>query len=438
MKNAMIRYATAAIAATGVLAATAAHAKLTPVQKCASLKETAASKKVTAKINCYAKTKFAAPPSASCLQNAETSYTKAFAKAEKPGACLHNGDAADVEADIDTLVSELVQALQPPAGAAKPAQTCAVAKLKAAGKKAAAKIRCHVQDLPLGSQSLLTFCLSNAENVFTAAIAKAENPGACATTGDASTLERSVDAFVNAVVQALVPPAPTPTPVPGATPTAPSSTLCCDFQPGAATGNCFDSTAAAAAGRCSAFLGTLQPSGTFCSAAANPRCAATKSTGPRCCSVPASGTSPNFCYEYTDPMDQDCLGFFSGGTVLVGGSCDPVSGACTGSPPPPQTVCCDGDSGFGSRCLDTLDPGASSYCATTFNLAVAAPGTVCNASTGACGAIKQASACCQFPGPSCVDFPSSNSTLAGLCQLALGTVNPGVSCGASSRTCGGP
>ncbi|HVO28204.1 MAG TPA: hypothetical protein VMW56_31745 [Candidatus Margulisiibacteriota bacterium] len=445
MKNAMVRYATLAIAATGVLAATTAHAKLTPAQKCASAKETAASKKVTAKINCYAKTKFAAPPSATCLQHAETSFTKAFAKAEKPGACLHNGDAAAIEASVDTLITTLAQALQPPAGATKPAQTCAVAKLKAAGKKAAAKIKCHVQDLPLSSPSLLLFCRANAESAFTAAVTKAEKPGACATVGDASTLERAVDIFVNGVVQALVPPPPTATAIPGATATPvppPASTMCCDYFPGTVNGECFDSIPSAIAGRCQqTFAGTIEPAGTFCSAGANPGCTSTRQVGARCCSVPASGPPNNFCYEYTSPFpgDADCTDTFHG-TVLVGGTCDPVSGACTGSPPPPQTVCCEGQPipTFGNACLDTLPAGATTYCA-SFNLTVAAAGTLCDAAAGVCGSAKQASACCVFPdGDGCFDFPSSNGALTQLCYGVSGTLAQGVSCGASSHTCGGP
>jgi hypothetical protein len=434
-----------AIAATLILTVVAAEGKLTPAQKCSVAKQNAASKKATAKINCYAKTKFAAPPADTCLQKAESAFTKAFAAAEKPGTCFDKGDAAAVESSVDTMVAALVKGLDPHSQATPetPAQKCAVAKLKAAGKKAAAKIKCHLQNLSLSSSSLLTFCLSNAEHSFTDAISKAEAPGACATIGDAATLERPVDVFVNAIVHALVPPTPAPptaTPVPGAPPTAtPLVTMCCDYFPGTALGECFDSIPSAIANRCTpVFGGTVEADGTHCSAGPNPACTSTRSVGTRCCSVPASGPNPNFCYEYTDPTagDADCTTAF-GGTILIGGSCDPVSGACSGSPPPPpSTLCCD--STIVGVCFDTAPSRTSTLCVSGY--AVEAQGTFCDANVGHCGPAKTANVCCDgLPPPiPCIEFFAGNSFASGACTTAGGQLHSGVSCGPTSSVCGGP
>lgn len=131
------------------LIATPAMAKLTPAQKCTAAKLRATAKKADRKAKCSVKTRLVAPPDPACLQKAEGAFVKAFTKAEKPGACTRTGDAASVEVVVDTFVAALVEALQPPTGAGTPAQKCAVAKLKAASKKALAKTKCQIKSLSL-------------------------------------------------------------------------------------------------------------------------------------------------------------------------------------------------------------------------------------------------------------------------------------------------
>jgi hypothetical protein len=202
-----------------ILSIAPAMAALTPAQKCAAAKLKAAAKKADSKAKCTVKTKFATPADPTCLSKAEQAFVKAFTKAEAPGTCKANGDAATIETSVDTLTDALVQALQPSPVATKetPAQKCAVAKLNAARKKAVAKTTCQIKNLSLPNVSLLNFCLSTAEGKFDTAFTKAEAPGACTANGDAVAIEILVDTFVGAAAAALVPPIPTPTrtPTPG-------------------------------------------------------------------------------------------------------------------------------------------------------------------------------------------------------------------------------
>ena len=93
------------------------------------------------------------------------------------------------------------------AGHETPGEKCAVAKLKATFKKAAAKGACY-QKAVAANVPVDPGCLVKAEQAFLAAFQKAEAKNVCATTGDAAALEGAVDAFVAQVVNAL-PPVPT-------------------------------------------------------------------------------------------------------------------------------------------------------------------------------------------------------------------------------------
>src|SRR5262245_39999942 len=99
-----------------------------------------------------------------------------------------------------------------PAHAADPAAACAAAKLKAAGKKASAKLNCvakaAAKGLPVDG-----LCLSKAETKFAAAFAKADGKGGCLTPNDAGTIEASVDTCVTTLRGLLG--------VPGIPPTSP-------------------------------------------------------------------------------------------------------------------------------------------------------------------------------------------------------------------------
>lgn len=104
------------------------------------------------------------------------------------------------------LVLPLLLALAPVVSAAgtPPAVKCQVAKVKAAGAKATAKLACHAKAIGKGV-AVDSECLAKAEARFLAAFAKAEAPGACPTSGDATAVEALVDGFVGDVLGAVGP-----------------------------------------------------------------------------------------------------------------------------------------------------------------------------------------------------------------------------------------
>src|SRR5262245_30483215 len=77
---------------------------------------------------------------------------------------------------------------------------CGVAKTKAAGKKAAAKLTCLAKAVSKGTTPVDSTCLAKADVKFSTAFAKAEAkvyvPG-CLSTGDASAIEGKVDSLLS-------------------------------------------------------------------------------------------------------------------------------------------------------------------------------------------------------------------------------------------------
>jgi cysteine-rich repeat protein len=169
--------------------------------KCSSGKVKASGKKAAARTGCYAKavTKGLAVD-AGCLQKATDKFTKAFTKAESKGDCLSTGDLAAIEAKVDAFAADVAADLGGP-GPSK----CTSSKVRAAGKKADAKSKCHAKAIGKG---LLTdgACLTKAEAKFTSAFSKAEAKGDCLTTGDTASVEATVDAFITDLVTELKPP----------------------------------------------------------------------------------------------------------------------------------------------------------------------------------------------------------------------------------------
>jgi len=88
--------------------------------------------------------------------------------------------------------------------AATPGQKCAVAKMKATAKEAAAELRCNEKAI-LNNAAVDSLCVMKAESAFIAAFTKAEAMGGCATTGDNSAVQINVDTFVTDAVAALAP-----------------------------------------------------------------------------------------------------------------------------------------------------------------------------------------------------------------------------------------
>ncbi len=86
--------------------------------------------------------------------------------------------------------------------AATRAEKCAVAKLKAANKKAAAKLRCHEKAVMEGKR-VAPDCLLAADDRFLVAFAKAELKGGCTTTRNQAEVEDQVDRFVAGLLDTL-------------------------------------------------------------------------------------------------------------------------------------------------------------------------------------------------------------------------------------------
>ncbi len=89
--------------------------------------------------------------------------------------------------------------------ASTPAQKCAVAKLKAATRKADAELKCHKKALAAG-RAVDAACLEKAQAKFAQAFANAEAKGGCKSEGDAAEVQESEEAFVDDVVTTLGPP----------------------------------------------------------------------------------------------------------------------------------------------------------------------------------------------------------------------------------------
>ena len=91
-------------------------------------------------------------------------------------------------------------------GTAFCASKCSANRIKAAGKKAASKLTCHAKAVAkdLGVEST---CLGKAEVKFSSAFAKAEaktyTDDGCLTTGDAGTVEATIDEFVDEIAADL-------------------------------------------------------------------------------------------------------------------------------------------------------------------------------------------------------------------------------------------
>lgn len=86
--------------------------------------------------------------------------------------------------------------------ASTPAQKCASSKMKAVATKLSDKAKCHQKALKKAT-TVDNACLAKAESKFATAYAKAEAKGGCTVTGDASTVEATVDACLTTFVGAI-------------------------------------------------------------------------------------------------------------------------------------------------------------------------------------------------------------------------------------------
>jgi hypothetical protein len=103
---------------------------------------------------------------------------------------------------VVSLTVAMLVAMVGIADSATLAEKCAVAKLKAAGRKTNAKVACYAKALAKGAAAD-PICLSKAESKYATAFQKAESQGGCVTPGDAAAVEVMVDSCVTGLVTAL-------------------------------------------------------------------------------------------------------------------------------------------------------------------------------------------------------------------------------------------
>ena len=194
----------------------------TPAQQCASSKLAVAGEKAASKLTCHSQAlRRDAAPAADCLLGAESHFDADFQRLDARGGCALSGDAANIEALIDELVTQVSSALNPSLTAAAE-QKCAAKKLKTAALAARRQLKCHSKADRDGS-SVDATCLDHTGRSFTAMFLRAEAAGTCGTRDDSASIGTMIDAFVNSVV-AAIPTAPlTPTPSPTETATSTQS-----------------------------------------------------------------------------------------------------------------------------------------------------------------------------------------------------------------------
>jgi hypothetical protein len=176
----------------------------TPGQRCEAAKLKAAGVKAKKELACF-KTAVATGKvvNGDCLARAEAAFARAFERAEGKGGCVTTGDAASVEATVDSAVAD-VNAILGVTPLTTPSQ-CTALKLAATGAKAVRKLTCYAEAVMAG-KFVKASCLARAEGSFSKAFTKAEGKSDCLTTGDAGTVESRVDTLVADGRTALVPP----------------------------------------------------------------------------------------------------------------------------------------------------------------------------------------------------------------------------------------
>lgn len=174
-----------------------------PASRCTGSKFKEAGKKVAGKAGCWSKaTAKGAAVDPGCLTKVEAKFDTAWTKAEAKGDCATNGDNAAIEAKVDAHIMDLVAELT--GGNAGPSR-CTATKLKEAGRKASGKTKCYSKAAARGV-AVDTACLAKAESKFDSGSVKAEARADClAPTGDVTTIEGKVDAFIADLASELLP-----------------------------------------------------------------------------------------------------------------------------------------------------------------------------------------------------------------------------------------
>ena len=172
----------------------------TPVQKCSSTKMKASGKAASGELKCLSKQASNGTPADACIAAAQLKFTTAFAAADSfvqpPPPC--EGTASNVQNAIDSCINNVQTDIT---GSGK----CQASKFKAAGKKAAGKLKCYQKapTAPSNDPDLMA-CLQKATDKFHASVVKAEADGACA--GTESTIETDIDTLCVTSVKNQLPP----------------------------------------------------------------------------------------------------------------------------------------------------------------------------------------------------------------------------------------
>src|SRR5207249_2618743 len=106
-----------------------------------------------------------------CLSKASTKFSASFVKAETQSTCNGGtGDSGTIEMQVDQFVDG-VRTIVNSQGPGP--STCDSKKIKASGRKASSKAKCHAKAAKRGT-AVDNICLSKAETKFSKSISKAE------------------------------------------------------------------------------------------------------------------------------------------------------------------------------------------------------------------------------------------------------------------------
>lgn len=136
-----------------------------------------------------------------CVDKQHAKLGSTFTKLDAKGGCVTTADAPALSSRLDAFDGDVAPALAP--GGTDDGRRCSAAKLKATAKKTKDKLGCHAKAVAKGVGVDAT-CVGKVEAKFASAFATADQRFACATEGDAATVETTlVDPFVDDVADAL-------------------------------------------------------------------------------------------------------------------------------------------------------------------------------------------------------------------------------------------
>jgi hypothetical protein len=319
------------LAALGTCAIVALGAGPASADKCIGAKLKAIGKKERGLLSCQAKvaTKGTAAVEPACDSKAIAKFDSAY---DKPGAC-----SAPLNVTCEMIADDCrdkVRAALPDGSDVTPSK-CEASRLKAAGKKAGAKLTCYAK-ASAKSQPVDANCLSKAEAKFTSAFNKVTG---CTGDGNATGIEAIIDTECvdqlvtldggNNVVAICPPPAATTTttggPATTTTSAAPTTTT--------TTGGATTTTAAGATTTTTGAVTTTTESTTTTTAASTTTttticdvCTAGPPLTPGC-----DGSLPTSCVSVVCSNDPSCC-TDAWDSICVGEACSACGAPCPGTP----------------------------------------------------------------------------------------------------------